>query len=85
MDIKNPYNKDTLPDSFEFHAFNEGVDAAIAARDKWWVEWLDKLFHNLLPYICLERDYLQCETCPEMRKEVCAYNVWQSRRKEIGL
>ncbi len=76
--------KDTK--DFSFYPIAEEIEPkSIAARDKWWVEWLDKLFHNLLPYICLERNYLQCANCPEMRKEVCAYNVWQERKEEIGI
>lgn len=60
---------------------------SVSARDKEWVEWIEKEFSLELRNLkeCTDRHCKVTIGKPECYKTMCIFYRWQERKKEIGL
>jgi hypothetical protein len=64
---------------FFIDCYQAVAKAQLAKTDKEWVEWIDKNLDDISPDCCEKPTKPKCKDCS------CAWKVWQSRCKEIGL
>ena len=62
--------------------FNEGASAMLSARDKWWIERIQKEVFDGGCYILRADTKATCERCGEY--SICHMVKWQQLKREVG-
>jgi hypothetical protein len=63
--------------------YESGASAMLAARDKWWIEGVEKVFGRTKAYFCMNPDFPKCEFCTEFYMKPCVYFEWQSLKQSL--